>query len=1682
MPEVLSELRVDVQANAAGAFEGEEIGACAFVSGGLAPYSVQFIVETGENVLAEQTIALEAEGSASICVAAVYGTACFTATVTDALGSEASGSAQIRVARHASETRAQWEASVRGVQLSGDWREDVPAVARTQLGYRESDCDFIIDAEGNAKGYTRYGDWYGADYDDWCAMFVAFCLSYADISRSEVPWDASCERFRGNLRSRGAYVRADEHDPQPGDLIFFRDADGSGAGHMGVVTGANGSTVRTIEGNSANQVRAQSYSLRDRDILGYGDTAELMRQAGVLGEEAEEIDTTPTPTTSAEPDITPAPSTEPDITLTSTTSAEPDITPAPSAEPDPTPTPTTSAEPDITPAPVIDAGGTVLVEPSSFVPVERQLYESTASLRLDGSADSVQDAILPQFGRLELSASGSGSAQWQILLPGAQVWVDVAGETSPTLSLTYAKVRSLLSGGTVRLRCAFGSGDSASFSATARVTVRYGAAEPDAADAAADAPALMSLRRSAPVANALEEPAPTYTAVINYVFASGEIVAEPYTATLAAGSDFSAEVPNPAILGYLPYVDGATESAASVQLNITNIQADVTHTVVYLPTNVDYTVIHYRQNLSDDGYAEYERETKQGLTGSSVPDVVKSYAGFYALLYDRPAIAADGSTVVEVYYDRCYYLMNFDLGGGYGVEPIYARYGAAIGDVGEPTRAGYTFEGWSLNGADAALPASMPAENRSYVARWSASAASFTVVYWLQKADDDAYSVFGSATIDATTGDVIQPEDYRDFNGRISIDANLDELLPFMEYDHADGATAVAGDRSTVVNLYYTRREFTLKFYYAMEDVDNGRYYVIGGSSYKFGASGDSTTNSLDNLTKYYMDGGSAVNQRGEVDALPTLNDAGRARGYVTGSDGASKTVGGATYRYRYHYLSFRARYGADISEKWPCNVLNSVTRVDKTDSNGWSGTEAFFSAWNGEHHVWYSQHNTNQTIKGNYNRLDAQLLWEADKFGDYADGSGTVDYLCFWENGANVDWNVPKLFRYRIWVPLLEGESADGLETTTREGVTYVLRSVYDTCDNSTVREQTAPTIDGLTYTGNITAASTPIEGLDFAVIEDFDETLYKEAYEVNFYYARNLYTLDFYSAGEIVSSGQFAFEQDISGQGFVPDYPAGYEQNAFEFGGWYASATFAEGTEVDFTGMRMPANDLLLYARWKPVSHTVCFYLNRDAWEAGEQLEGYAPRSVLHGALLGEVEPPANGSYVFVGWFFMDGGAEKAFDPENMPVTADLEIYGKWSFNTLKRYTVHYRIQGTDTDVADPTLGSALAGLTRTFAAKGGDALYPAYRSGYFPTVRSHSITLDVEDDASNSYTFWYVEKDAVPYTVRYLDAETGESVAAEKTVSDNRQAVVTESFVPVSGMLPDAYQKRLVLRVDEYGNPDAEGNLIVFYYTRDTVHAYYKITHYIQTVDGANWQEHASSQATGTIGEIFRAGPMTIPGFSFDETVDGTKTSGELTADGLELKLYYRRNAYPYEVRYLESGTLRQLAEPKMGSTLYQSVVSEDAPEIPGYEALAPTSQTLVIRIEQSATEAKLNRITFYYARIQLASLTIRKSIRGAVESDACFLFHVSGGGIDLDVLVRGSGTATIDGLTVGETYTVREISGNWRYDLDTSGHSVTLEPGGSTVTVSNTHATENWLDDNAYSENKFSAVTNAGGAQS
>ena len=87
------------------------------------------------------------------------------------------------------ETAQIWERAIKNVELTGDWREDVIAIAKTQLGYQESAKNYIVLEVGETiKGYTRYGAWYGDPYGDWCAMFASFVLNYAEVEG--IPLDA----------------------------------------------------------------------------------------------------------------------------------------------------------------------------------------------------------------------------------------------------------------------------------------------------------------------------------------------------------------------------------------------------------------------------------------------------------------------------------------------------------------------------------------------------------------------------------------------------------------------------------------------------------------------------------------------------------------------------------------------------------------------------------------------------------------------------------------------------------------------------------------------------------------------------------------------------------------------------------------------------------------------------------------------------------------------------------------------------------------------------------------------------------------------------------------------------------------------------------------------------------------------------------------------------------------------------------------------------------------------------------------------------------------------------------------------------------------------------------------------------------------------------------------------------
>ena len=170
------------------------------------------------------------------------------------------------------ETAEIWEQTFGDVTLTGDWRLDALAIARSQLGYAESTRNYAVAEDGQTlMGYTRYGAWKGDPYGDWNALFAAFCLHYGGAEN--IPTDKDCGSWAAALAD--AFLPAQSHEAAPGELVFFdRDGDGTAdwvaivaevtAGEEGAPSG-----ITVIAGDADDAVQQRSYTAEDSTILGY---------------------------------------------------------------------------------------------------------------------------------------------------------------------------------------------------------------------------------------------------------------------------------------------------------------------------------------------------------------------------------------------------------------------------------------------------------------------------------------------------------------------------------------------------------------------------------------------------------------------------------------------------------------------------------------------------------------------------------------------------------------------------------------------------------------------------------------------------------------------------------------------------------------------------------------------------------------------------------------------------------------------------------------------------------------------------------------------------------------------------------------------------------------------------------------------------------------------------------------------------------------------------------------------------------------------------------------------------------------------------------------------------------------------------------------------------------------------
>ena len=103
-----------------------------------------------------------------------------------------------------------------------------------------------------------------------------------------------------------------------------------------------------------------------------------------------------------------------------------------------------------------------------------------------------------------------------------------------------------------------------------------------------------------------------------------------------------------------------TDGGLTTEADFSTIKANTTVYAKWTAANeTNYTVIHWQENVDDDKFSFKESETKTGTTGELTTATAKSYDGFNVRGIEQKTIAGDGSTIVNVFYERNEYTINF---------------------------------------------------------------------------------------------------------------------------------------------------------------------------------------------------------------------------------------------------------------------------------------------------------------------------------------------------------------------------------------------------------------------------------------------------------------------------------------------------------------------------------------------------------------------------------------------------------------------------------------------------------------------------------------------------------------------------------------------------------------------------------------------------------------------------------------------------------------------------------------------------------------------------------------------------------------------------------------------------------------------------------------------------------------
>lgn len=911
----------------------------------------------------------------------------------------------------------------------------------------------------------------------------------------------------------------------------------------------------------------------------------------------------------------------------------------------------------------------------------------------------------------------------------------------------------------------------------------------------------------------------TYKVTVNYIYESDSSpVAQATVLQVAKGETLNKAIAIPKQENYKPKLaegmpNEITLDVDSGILKFENFMptGNVTVKVLYVAGNATYTVNHYLQNLDDDEYTLGKSVELTGSIDAYTAAVADLYPGFTAGEVQQSTIAADGTTVVSIYYKRNYYMVQFSANGGVnGPEPIYAKYGTTYDLPGGPTKEGYHFVGW-FDSESSQVTEGVVKANVTYTAGWKpiSDKAGVTVVYWGQNANDNEYSYYGAAELanQKVDGNLT----WNDVESQTAYTCGLEE------HTHTSDCKltcAHAGSHALMLSCV---------------GLDNAQ--SVDPNSDSFGDK-DARTHFEDNGLKQYLKkegsvckytngyGGVGIFTKYEYFYFLYLNGQYyqiTSELYDSLKSGTGKSVEDGRDTYEVYQVKPSACQHKHTAVCYTCGKIahthtgSCMSALNaKMDSNLWtyekSDTVTVDAAGNTIMNVYYTrkeftlhfrQKNSNndtygtitarwgKNIEAEYNAIVEKAgssFWSKTKNAGPYETIYYTNYIGVMPRENSTYYNYPTSGNYKSTMTYY-GEDLNG-----RYQQIFSVTFNRDKNNDYKVSDEDHYEFEGFTY-DNGTANGEPCDG-------------------AKFYYKRNTYSLNFYSASSSQSdkTANVKFKAPLGSYDYTPtSKPKSVEPDAV-FAGWYLNPQ-CTGEQYVLSKHTMPSNDIALYAKWVNRSYTVTTYTD-DTLKTLYEYDGYTgSQSVVKYEKGVAPTNPTKSGYVFVGWFYKEGDVEKPFSFE-MGITKNYDLYPKWSNEVNVNYTIKYVVEGTGDELGTDT-GSARIGSSVTVKSK--------HFEGYFPKTTSTSVQIDQEGQVIMLY---YVPATEQTYTVKYVEFVNGEprniADSVTKTTSDQQ---VVETAKDIEGFTPDKYQKTLELTA-------GGENVVTFYYTKQVTINYFAL----------------------------------------------------------------------------------------------------------------------------------------------------------------------------------------------------------------------------------------------------------------